>query len=323
MVAVPAQDDLGRVIADDGKPLPGARVPALPDHALARIFDRMLLVRVVDHRMAALQREGRLELYMKATGEEATHFAVAALRDTDWIFPSYREHGTWFWRGYTVAQYVDQLFGTADDPAKGRQMPGAHSAGWLRIVSISSPVGTQIPQAVGVGYAAKTLGKDDVSMVFFGEGATSTGEFHVGMNFAGVWKTPTVFLCRNKAAPARRYAAKAAGYGMPGVRVDGGDVLAVYQAAADAVARARTGGGPTLIEAVVTGKDPVERLRGYLTHRDIWAESWEREISERHHQEVSDAIAAAADKRGPDAATLFDDVYEQLPWHLREQLAEK
>ena len=355
MVAVPAQDDLRRVLDDDGKPLPGVKLPSIPDATLQRMFDTMLQVRIIDERMMRLQRQGRLGFYMKAVGEEATHLAVAPLRETDWVFPSYREQGAWFWRGYTIPQYIDQLFGNEGDPIKGRQMPVHHSAAWLNLVSVSSPVGTQIPQAVGAAYAAKVLGKDDVSMVYFGEGTSSTGEFHVGLNFAGVWKAPCVFLCRNngwaisvpreKQTAARSFAAKAIGYGMPGVRVDGNDVLAVWQAASDAIERARAGGGPTLIEALtyrVQGhsssddpsvyrsadepgawqkKDPLHRLRGYLAFRGLWSDAWEQEIAARYEQQITDALAAADAKHAPPVETLFDDVYEELPWNLREQRA--
>jgi pyruvate dehydrogenase E1 component alpha subunit len=358
MVAVPASgetDELRRVLDDDGKPLPGAKLPAIPEATLHRIFETMMLVRIMDDRMMRLQRQGRLGFYMKAIGEEASHFAIAPLRASDWIFPSYREQGAWFWRGYTIQQYIDQLFGNTDDPIKGRQMPVHHSASWLNLVSISSPVGTQIPQAVGAAYAAKLQRKDDVAMAFFGEGTSSTGEFHVGMNFAGVWKAPCVFVCRNngwaisvprdKQTAAKTFAAKAVGYGMPGVRVDGNDVLAMWQVASEAIDRARAGGGPTLIEALtyrVQGhsssddpsayrdpkepegwehRDPIHRLRTYLRHRGQWSDGWEKELAERFHQEITDALAAADAKRPPAIDTMFDDVYEELPWNLREQRA--
>jgi TPP-dependent pyruvate/acetoin dehydrogenase alpha subunit len=338
MVAVPAQDDLRRVLDDDGKPLPGAKVPSIPDAALQRMFETMLLVRIMDDRMMQLHRQGRLGFYMKATGEEATHFAVAPLRDSDWIFPSYREQGAWFWRGYTIQQYIDQLFGNVGDPIKGRQMPVHHSASWLNIVSISSPVGTQIPQAVGAAYAAKVMGKDDVAVAFFGEGASANGELHVGLNFAGVWKAPCIFLCRNNvAAPhqrqsaARTLAARAVGYGMPGIRVDGNDVLAIWQVTSDAAERARAGGGPTFIEALTyrpaddaalpERRDPLARFRSYLRHCALWSESWEQELSERYQLEITDALAAADHKPPPAVETMFDDVYDQLPSHLREQRA--
>lgn len=348
-------DDLRRVLDDEGRPLAGAKVPSIPDATLTRIFDVMLMTRIMDDRMMRLQRQGRLGFYMKSIGEEASHLAVAPLRGSDWVFPSYREQGAWFWRGYTVQQFIDQLFGNEGDPIKGRQMPVHHSASWLNLVSISSPVGTQIPQAVGAAYAAKVMGRDDVAMVFFGEGTSSMGDFHVGMNFAGVWKAPCVFVCRNngwaisvpreKQTAARTFASKAVGYGMPGVRVDGNDLLAVWQVATEAIERARAGGGPTLIEALtyrVQGhsssddpsvyrdpkepegweqKDPIGRLRNYLEHRNLWSEARETALSETYHQQITDALAAADRKPAPPVETLLDDVYEELPWHLREQRA--
>jgi pyruvate dehydrogenase E1 component alpha subunit len=353
MVAVQAQDDLRRVLDDDGKVLPGARVPDLADDTLVQMFDCMMLVRIMDDRMMRLQRQGRLGFYMKAIGEEATHLAVAALRPSDWVFPSYREQGAWFWRGYTVPQFINQLFGNSGDPTKGRQMPVHHSASWLNLVSISSPVGTQIPQAVGAAYAAKVLGKDDVAMAFFGEGTSSTGEFHVGLNFAGVWKAPVVFVCRNngwaisvpleKQTAAKTFASKAVGYGMPGVRVDGNDPLAMIQVASEAIERARSGGGPTLIEALtyrVQGhsssddpsvyrdaaepepwehKDPIKRLRGYLQACGVWTAQLETEIAERHNQSITDALAGADGTPPPAVETIFDDVYETPPWNHAEQ----
>ncbi len=353
MTAAQPQDELRRVLDDEGKVLPGARVPDVADETLRKIFDCMSLVRIMDDRMMRLQRQGRLGFYMKSIGEEASHFAVAPLRAADWVFPSYREQGAWFWRGYTVQQFINQLFGNAQDPTKGRQMPVHHSAAWLNLVSISSPVGTQIPQAVGAAYAAKVMGKDDVSMVYFGEGTSSTGEFHVGMNFAGVWKAPCVFICRNngwaisvsaaKQTAAKSFASKAVGYGMPGIRVDGNDILAVLQVAQEAIDRARAGEGPTLIEALtyrVQGhsssddpsvyrdpdepaqwekRDPLNRMRGYLKQRGLWTEAWEKELGARYNQEITDALAASDQTPPPAVDTLFDDVYEELPWNLREQ----
>jgi pyruvate dehydrogenase E1 component alpha subunit len=348
-------DHLHRVLDDDGKVLPGATVPAISDATLLKIFDTMLLVRIMDDRMMRLQRQGRLGFYMKSIGEEASHFAVAALQDGDWIYPSYREPGAWFWRGYTIEQFINQLFGNEADPTLGRQMPVHHSANWLNVVSVSSPVGTQIPQAVGSAYAAKVLGKPDVSMVYFGEGTSSTGEFHVGMNFAGVWKAPCIFVCRNngwaisvpleKQCAAKTFASKAVGYGMPGIRVDGNDILAMYQVAEAAIARARAGEGPTLIEALtyrVQGhsssddpsvyraadapaewekKDPLNRLRGYMKTRGLWSEALETKTTEGYNQRITDALAAADKLPAPPIDTLFTDVFEELPWHLREQQA--
>jgi len=353
MVAVQVRDDLRRVLDDEGNVIAGAKVPAISDADLVRLYDCMMLVRIMDDRMMRLQRQGRLGFYMKSIGEEATHFAVFPLRPSDWLLPSYREQGAWFWRGYTPEQFVNQLFGNQRDPVKGRQMPVHHSARWLNIVSISSPVGTQIPQAVGVAQAAKICGKDDVSMVYFGEGTSSTGEFHVGMNFAGVYKAPVVFICRNngwaisvpreKQTAAKTFASKAIGYGMPGIRVDGNDILAVVQVASEAVERARAGEGPTLIEAVTYRRqghsssddpsvyrdshepeewepwDPVKRFRAYLEGKGLWNPEMETQIAEKHDTEIT-RVLAMADKLGPPPLeSMFDDVYEEMPALLAEQ----
>jgi pyruvate dehydrogenase E1 component alpha subunit len=343
MVAALASEttDARRALAADGTPLPGARLPAIAESTLTRMFEVMTLTRVVDDRMARLHHAGRLGSCLAALGEEAIQLAVAPLRPTDWLFPSHREPAAWFWRGYTVQQFVDQLLGNAGDPSRGRQLPAHHSARWLNVVSISSPAGTQIPQAVGAAYAARMLGKDDVTMVSFGASAAATGEFHVGVNFAAVWRAPCVFVCRNPGgvatSPPGRLASKARGYGVPTIRVDGSDAVAVWQAASEAVDRARSGAGPTLIEAVAAPRstpddraapgpggpgDPLARLRGYLQHRGLWTERWEAELAERCQQQVADALVAAEAKPAPAIESMFDDVYEQPTWNLREQRAE-
>lgn len=345
--------ELRRVLDDDGKVVVGATVPKVSEKELLRLFETMLMVRVVDERMMRIQRQGKLGFYMKSLGEEATHMSVFPLRDDDWIFPSYREQGAWFWRGYGIENFLNQLFGNRKDPTKGRQMPVHHSANWLNCVSISSPVGTQIPQAVGTAAAMKASGTDSVAMTFFGEGTTSTGEFHVGMNFAGVMKAPVIFVIRNngwaistsleKQSAAKSFASKAVGYGMPGIRVDGNDILAVIQASTEATERARAGLGPTLIECVtyrIEGhsssddpsvyrnaaepsswepKDPLRRMRAYLKGEGIWSEGLEKEISDKYNDEITKYLAIAEAESPPDVESLFDDVFQELPWHLREQ----
>jgi 2-oxoisovalerate dehydrogenase E1 component alpha subunit len=336
-----------------------ALVPKISDADCLRLYRELLKVRLVDERMMKLQRQGRLGFYMQSIGEEATHYGVAyALRDTDWVFPSYREPGVAFWRGYTLRDFTNQLFGNAEDPVKGRQMPVHHSFRAGNYVSISSPVGTQIPQAVGVARAARILGQDTVAAVYFGEGTASPGDFHVGLNFAGVWKAPVIFICRNNGwaistpshlqTAARSVAQKAIAYGFPGLRVDGNDLLAMIAATAAAAARGRAGEGPTLIEAVTyrraghsssddpsvyrKGKDeeikaweqrdPLNRFAKYITRRNLLTEA----IDAQYRQELNDEIMAAlqhAETVGtPKLESIIEDVFAQPTAALREQLAE-
>jgi 2-oxoisovalerate dehydrogenase E1 component alpha subunit len=352
-----ADDEPFSILADDGTIKPGTRAPEITDEAALKLYRGMLQVRLVDDRMMKLQRQGRLGFAMSSLGEEATHFGAAyALRDSDWIFPSYREPGVFFWRGYSLKDYVNQLHGNIEDPVKGRQMPVHHSANWLNIVSISSPVGTQIPQAAGLAMAARISKKDDCALAFFGEGTASTGQFHVGLNFAGVFKAPCIFFCRNngwaistpgsKQTAAKSIAIKALAYGMPGIRVDGNDLLAVIAVMQDAVERARAGHGPTLIEAVTyrrgghsssddpsvyrdpsepkewEAKDPLERWRRYLETRKLWTQ----ELHDQYSQEITDELMTAVKRAGelgnPAVETMFDDVFSDLPPHLQEQKAE-
>jgi pyruvate dehydrogenase E1 component alpha subunit len=355
MVAVTSKgaEDLRRVMDDDGNVLPGAQVPAIPDADLRNLYENMLLVRILDERMLRLQRQGRLAFYMTSTGEEATHLAVYALRNGDWIFPSYREPGAAFFRGYTLREFINQLYGNDLDPVKGRQMPVHHTCKRINFVSISSPVGTQIPQATGMAMASKISGNDDCAIVYFGEGTSSVGDFHVGLNFAGVFKAPVIFFIRNNGwaistpgtvqTAAKTFASKAIGYGMPGIRVDGNDLLAVIQVTAEAAERARAGEGPTLIEALTyrrgahsssddpsvyrdpneprqwERKDPIERFRRYLAKRDLWDEAWDKQIRARIDAEITQAHDEAQALPPPPLDTLFEEVYEQMPWHLVEQ----
>ncbi|OIP29151.1 MAG: hypothetical protein AUK47_28135 [Deltaproteobacteria bacterium CG2_30_63_29] len=349
-------EPLVQILDDDGVLLEGVEAPNLPDADLVALFDTMVLTRAMDDRMMRLQRQGRLGFYMKSLGEEATHLAVYALREDDWVLPSYREQGAWFWRGYKVSTFVDQMHGNERDPIKGRQMPVHHSAAELNMVSISSPVGTQIPQAVGIAMAMQLAKTDRVALTYFGEGTSSSGDFHVAMNLAGVRKAPVIFFCRNngwaisvprsKQSAGASFASRAAGYGMPGVRVDGNDLLAIIQVTREAVARARRGDGPTLIEAVtyrIEGhsssddpsvyrdaaepeawkkRDPLDRFRNYLTQKGLMTPGLEAQMETKHHDAITAAIAACDHTAAPPVEDLFDEVFEQLPWHLVEQRAQ-
>ncbi len=224
----------------------------------------------------------------------------------------------------------------------------------INLVSISSPVGTQIPQAVGCAWAMRIRGEPKVSLVYFGDGATSGGDFHAGMNFAGVFRAPVVFLCKNNQwaisvplrgqTAARTLAAKAVAYGFDGVRVDGNDVLAVYAATKRAADLARAGEGPTLIEAVTyrmgphsssddptryrspeevelwNQRDPIERFRRYLEVRGIFDPEWDEAMRKELDESITAAVRQAEKAPAPSTESLFEDVYADMPWHLREQL---
>jgi pyruvate dehydrogenase E1 component alpha subunit/2-oxoisovalerate dehydrogenase E1 component alpha subunit len=317
----------------------------------------MRLLRVLDERMLSLQRAGRVGFYGQSLGQEAAVIgAAAALRPEDWVFPALREGGAMLWRGYPLARYLHQVFGSGADTAKGRQMPAHQSGRAVRQVSWSSCIGTQLPQAVGAAMAARLLGDDTVVLACLGDGATSTGDFHAAMNLAGVQRAPVVFLCQNNhwsiSVPVRAQTAtatlaeKAAAYGMPGVRVDGNDVEAVWRAAAEAVARARAGEGPALLEAVTyrmgphssaddpsryreeaeverwRARDPLVRAREALRAREGYTDADEEALLAALHAEVSAAIAEAEAQARPGLDTLFEDVYAALPWHLEEQRRE-
>ncbi len=329
--------------------------PEISREELRRIYRLMVLVRNLDIRGLQLQRQGRIGFYIGCLGQEAAHIGSAyALRPEDWIFPAYREMGAALLRGITLKQLMNQYFANAEDIQKGRQIMNLFGARSVKFVTGSAPIGTQIPHAVGAALAAKIRGDPIVTLVYFGDGATSANDFHTGMNFAGVFKTPTIFLCQNNhwavSVPVERQTAsqtiaiKAKAYGFEGVRVDGNDILAVYSTTKEAVEKARKGGGPTLIEAVTyrlgphsssddpkryrseqeyqewQKRDPIARFRKYLERKGIWSESDEKKAQQDANREIDEAIAHAEKLPRPALETLFTDVYAEMPWHLQEEL---
>jgi pyruvate dehydrogenase E1 component alpha subunit len=342
-----------QVLQPDGS-APEDAVHDLPDARCRELYAWMLLSRAFDERCLNLQRQGRISFFVTATGQEASQIgSAAALNDADWIFPAYREPTAALMRGAPLRALIDQLMGNAADLSLGRQMPGHYTFANIRYTSISSPIGTQIPQAVGSAMAAKIRGRRIVTIAYFGDGATSSSDFHSGLNFAGVYHAPTVFFCQNNqwaiSMPVRRQTAsgtlavKAKAYGFPGVRVDGNDLMAVYRVTREAVERARRGDGPTLIESVtyrmhshttsddatryrsgeeVAGwrrRDPIERFRRHLEWRGIWTPAEEEAAWALAREKVSQAVQAAEATPPPAPATLFDDVYAEMPRHLQEQ----
>jgi pyruvate dehydrogenase E1 component alpha subunit len=247
----PAERDLRRVIGD-GDAVPDGEVAGLGEADLVELYRDMVLLRTYDERSLVYHRQGRIGTYAIFWGHEAMQVgAVRALAERDWVFPSYRESAVGLLRGMPPETVLSWWRG--------------HPAGWwdpreYRIAAITVPIATHVPHAVGFAWGMKLRGEPTCALVFFGDGATSEGAFHEGANFAAVMEAPVVLFCNNnywaistplsEQTRAETLADKAAGYGMPGVRVDGGDVLAVYEATSEAIARARAGEGPTFVEAV-------------------------------------------------------------------------
>jgi pyruvate dehydrogenase E1 component alpha subunit/2-oxoisovalerate dehydrogenase E1 component alpha subunit len=329
--------------------------PEVADADLLKILRHMVKMRVLDQRMLSLQRQGRIGFYGTATGQEAAVTGAAyALRDTDWVFPALREMGVSLWRGTTVKEMVCQLIGNSGDVLLGRQMPCHFSDRKVRTVAWSSVIGTQLVHAMGAAWAAQIKKSDDVMIGFLGDGATSSADFHAAANFAGVLKLPVVYVCVNNqwaiSVPLARQTAsesiaiKAVAYGFPGERVDGNDVLAVIDTMRRALERARSGGGPTLVECLTfrmgghsssddptryreselvkewEAKDPVARLRAYLGARGVFEPALEERWTQEIQDEVSAAVQEAETLGPPPIESLFTDVYAMVPRHLEEQM---
>src|SRR5438067_10351582 len=335
--------EMQTVLHGEGSAWDKNREPRLKAADLVAIYRTMVRVGLLNERGMNLQRQGRINFYIGSEGQEAVHVGGGAALDAgDWYFPHYRDPGVALLRGATIESMVHQLYGDAKDPIKGRQMPNHFSYKEYNFFSVSSPLTTQVPQAVGAAYGMKLKKTKQVAMTSFGDGSTSEGDFHVGMNFAGVWKAPCVFLLNNNqwaiSVPSRMqtasetYAQKAEAYGFEGVRVDGNDVLAVYAASKMAVDKARRGDGPTLIECFTFrmgphsssddpkryvnpadlqhwgAKDPILRFKNYLTKKGIWDDRREHELVESTKAEIQAAIQSAEATPMPDIGLLVEDV---------------
>ena len=314
----------------------------------------MVTARVMDERCLTLQRQGRIGFYVPMQGQEAAQIGCGwALKPEDWIFPAYRELGIALIRGIPLGLLLDQFIGNSGDLLKGRQMPNHYGYRKWRFVTASSPVGTQISHAVGAAMAAQRKKDPIVTISFFGDGTTSSNDFHAGLNFAGVFGVPTIFFCQNNgwaiSLPRERQtnsetiAQKADAYGFPGVVVDGTDVQAVYRAVKEARDRAVQGKGPTLIEAQVyrlgphstsddpkryrsdeelarwKAKDPVARLKHELLILGSLTEESDQALWESAKEELGKAIAAAEATPPIDPLSLFDDVFSRPTPQLEEE----
>src|SRR6478735_8103830 len=356
----PLATQLVRVLGDDHQAV-GPWDPKLDPDTLRKMLRDMVTVRIFDDRMYRAQRQGKTSFYMKCTGEEAIGVAASAAMDRDDMhFPTYRQQGLLVARGYPLTEMMNQIYSNKGDKLKGRQLPIMYSDKAHGFFSISGNLGTQFPQAVGWAMAAAIKGDSRICMGWIGDGATAEGDFHSAMTFAAVYNAPVILAVVNNqwaissfsgiaGAERATFAQRAVGYGIAGLRVDGNDALAVYAAVKWAADRARSNGGPTLIEFFTyraeghstsddpsgyrpTNEakawplgDPIERLKAHLLALGEWDD-------ERHAAMAAEADAAvrAAQKeaetngilpqQGKDnIGSMFEDVYAEVPWHIAEQ----
>ncbi|MCX9026234.1 MAG: pyruvate dehydrogenase (acetyl-transferring) E1 component subunit alpha [Candidatus Methanoperedens sp.] len=320
--------------------------PALDNETLEKFYRTMVLTRMFDDKAIKLQRQGRMLTYGSCLGQEASQIGSAfAMKPDDWFFPAFREHGVQIARGIPLKLLYIYWMGSED---ANMNLPQKN-------FTISIPVATQVLHAVGAAWAAKIKKQDIASVVYFGDGATSEGDFHEGMNFAGVFRTPTVFICQNnqyaislpreKQTASKTLAQKALAYGFEGIQVDGNDALAVYSATKAALEKARSGGGPTLIECFTyrlgahttsddptkyrkkdeeeewRKKDPVKRFRIYLEKKGIWSQDYEEKLLKEITAEIEKAVEEA-ESHIPIVENMFKYVYAEITPNLKEQMEE-
>lgn len=322
---------------------------------LLRAYTQMVRLREMDKILQNAQRQGRISFYMTCRGEEAIHIgAASALEMKDTVLAQYREAGILMWRGFTLQQFADQCFSNKADLGKGRQMPVHYGSRALNYQTISSPLGTQIPQAAGAAYRLKLDGKDAVAACFFGDGCASTTDFHSGLNFAATLGAPVLFFCRNNgyaiSTPVtEQYVSdgivtRATGYGMAAIRVDGNDVFAVHEAVREAREYALKKNEPVLIEAMTYRQDhhstsddslcyrsakevqsfadrgdPLARFQKFMERNDQLTSDDFAAIEKREKLAVIEAMREAERKPKPSLEDLFEDVYHQMPNSLKEQ----
>ncbi|MFN3396404.1 MAG: pyruvate dehydrogenase (acetyl-transferring) E1 component subunit alpha [Thermodesulfovibrionales bacterium] len=333
-------------IMDQEGNIDNSLMPSLTPDDIKRLYELMVLSRTFDQRALSLQREGRLGTYAPIIGQEASQIGSAyAIKQTDWVFPSFREMGVYITLGYPL--YMLLQYWAGDER-------GARSPDSINIFPVCVPVGTQVPHAVGAAMAAKYKKDNIVVVCYFGDGGTSKGDFHEGLNIAGVFKLPVVFICQNNqwaiSVPRQRQSAsktlaqKAFAYGFEGIQVDGNDVFAVYKATKDALDKARKGEGPTLIECVTyrmgdhttaddatryrskeeveawKAKDPIMRLSLFMQRKGLWTEKYQREVDERAKVIVDEAVKKEESIEPPSPEDMFRYSYDGLTQRQNKEI---
>lgn len=335
----------------------GAKEPNMDKDTALKIYQDMNYVRILDHRMTGAQRQGRLSFYLTCAGEEASVVgSIAAFSNHDMVMSQYREHAALRYRGFTSKQFMNQLLSNDLDLGKGRQMPIHHGSRELNFMTVSSPLATQIPQAAGYSYGQKLSGTDACTLCYFGEGAASEGDFHAGLNMAAVSNCPVVFLVRNNGYAISTLtseqfvgdgiAPRGVGYGIPAIRVDGNDILAVYAASIQARDLALQKNTPVIIETmsyrlgahstsddpssyrtteeeeIWRQKDPIERMKKWLLAKGWWSDQQDYQIKDDYKKEILNALKSQEKRLSPSLDQLITDVYQSPPAHLQEQYSQ-
>ncbi|XP_015585050.1 2-oxoisovalerate dehydrogenase subunit alpha, mitochondrial [Cephus cinctus] len=327
----------------------------LDNETLLKMYHNMITLSVMDKILYESQRQGRISFYMTNAGEEALQIgSAAALSLKDMIYAQYREAGVLLWRGYKLSQFMNQCYGNCEDEGKGRQMPVHYGSKALNFVTLSSPLTTQLPQAVGAAYALKRAKSDSCVTVYFGDGAASEGDAHAAFNFAATLDCPIIFMCRNNgyaiSTPTHEQykgdgiAAKGPAYGINTVRVDGNDALAVNHATRIAREFCINEQKPVLIEAMSyrvghhstsddstayrsndeimqwTKYTPIMKFRHYLEKLGLWNQEKESNLVKSTRKEVLTALEIAEIKLKPHWKDMFTDVYKEIPQHIKKQM---
>ncbi|OGD19365.1 MAG: pyruvate dehydrogenase (acetyl-transferring) E1 component subunit alpha [Candidatus Aminicenantes bacterium RBG_13_59_9] len=340
-------EGLFQVLTEDGRARTEVE-PPLSSADLRKLYSLMAATRAADLKALKLQRQGRMGTFAPSLGHEACQVGSAfALEPKDWVFPYFRDLGAFMTLGLPLKNYYLYWMGNEE----GMRIPAG-----LNIFTISVPVASQIPHAVGCGMALKYAQEQAAALVYFGDGATSEGDFSEALNFAGVFKTPNIFICVNNqyaiSTPVARQTAaptlaqKASAYGFEGVRADGNDVLAMFALTRKALEKARSGGGPTLIEAFTyrmgnhttsddasryrqeaelnewSRRDPIERFRLYLKGKGLWDEDFESRVQKEAEDLIGKAVEEAESVPSPRPEDLFIHTYKNMTPELSDQLAE-
>lgn len=344
----PLEEKMFSILDMNGNVINRSYLPEISGQRLVEFYKTMLLTRCADNKALQLQRQGRMLTYAPNTGQEAAQVgSAAALEERDWLVPAFRDLGAWLTKGVTLEQVYLYWYGNEF---------GSKFDDKVKMLPIAVPIATQFNHAVGIAMASKIKGEDEVTIAYIGDGGTSEGDFHEALNFAGVFNSPVVFIVQNNQyaisvsraiqTKSRTIAQKAVAYGMPGVQVDGNDLLAMYAATKEAVDRARRGEGPTLIEALTyrlgahttsddptryreaseveewKEKDPVKRLKKYLIDSGLWSEEKDAAQIEEYENYALEVFKKVEESGETKLEDIFKYHYKDMPKHLEEQYEE-